>query len=302
MNQRPPDVDTGSYLNRTVTTDTQGHARFTVPIKPYKFRIDYNGRQYWTSVITPIAHQPLSVQVPLEQLALMPTNNPRPSRYDGEAPIFVGEPVKVASIGSLIGLVSQSVVAQTAQTKVYYYLTDHLGTPQKLIDATGAVVWSADYKPLGEVLSTVSTIQNTFRFPGQYYDPETALHYNYHRYYHARTGRYLTPDPIGFASGHLNIFVYASNNPCNSIDPSGLMHYYIPETPHDVGPPGTQKHTQPGCLDPGWPIDPRHDPWPYKTIDPPKPPLIPYPPTIDLKKLLPEKKKQPNCEEEKSMQ
>jgi RHS repeat-associated protein len=216
-------TDTGSYLNRTIATDAQGHARFTVPVNPFRFRIDYNGRQYWTPAITPIAHQPLSIEVPLEQLALAPTNNPRPSRYDGEAPIFVGEPVKVASIGSLMGLLSQSVVALTAQPKVYYYLTDHLGTPQKLIDATGAVVWSGDYKPFGEVLSTVSTIQNPFRFSGQYFDQETALHYNYHRYYHPRYGSYITPDPIGLDAG-INLFQYVQNNPVRFIDLDGLRH------------------------------------------------------------------------------
>ena len=70
-------TDTGSYLNKNITTDAQGHAKFTVPVKPYKFRIDYNGHQYWTAVITPIAHQQLAVEVPLEQLALMPTNDPK---------------------------------------------------------------------------------------------------------------------------------------------------------------------------------------------------------------------------------
>ena len=57
---------------------------------------------------------------------------------------------------------------------------------------------------------------------GQYYDEETGLHYNYHRYYDPKTGRYLTPDPIGLGGG-INLFVYASNNPINAIDPFGLM-------------------------------------------------------------------------------
>ncbi|MDD4986456.1 MAG: RHS domain-containing protein, partial [Dehalococcoidales bacterium] len=241
-------TETGSYLNRNVSTDAQGHGQFTAPVKPYKFRIDYSGHQYWTSVITPIAHQQLSVEVPLEQLALMPTNDPKPSRYDGEAPVYVGEPVKVASLGSLIGLMTQTTVAQVAQPKVYYYLTDHLGTPQKVIDATGAVVWSGDYKPFGEVASTVSTVQNHFRFPGQYYDDETALHYNYQRYYQPKTGKYITPDPLHLGALQiakqnfrskvfalplyqqglrgpdvLNLYPYAVNNPLNAVDPYGMF-------------------------------------------------------------------------------
>ena len=60
-----------------------------------------------------------------------------------------------------------------------------------------------------------------FRFAGQYYDSETGLHYNYHRYYDPRTGRYLRPDPIGLDGG-LNLYIYANANPINAIDPFGL--------------------------------------------------------------------------------
>src|SRR3989304_6465427 len=134
--------------------------------------------------------------------------------------MYVGEPLKVATLGSLVGMLTQTTVAQVAQPKVYYYLTDHLGTPQKVTDAAGAVVWSGDYKPFGEVLSGVSTVQNQFRFPGQYFDGETAQHSNYHRYYQTRTGRYLTPDPIGQAGG-LNLYGYAFDDPVNKMDPSG---------------------------------------------------------------------------------
>jgi len=53
---------------------------------------------------------------------------------------------------------------------VYYYINDHLGTPQKMMDENGEVVWSSDYKPFGEADITVNNIGNNFRFPGQYYD------------------------------------------------------------------------------------------------------------------------------------
>jgi RHS repeat-associated protein len=59
-------------------------------------------------------------------------------------------------------------------------------------------------------------------YPGQYYDTETGLHYNYFRYYNPQTGRYITPDPIGLEGG-INLFVYVQGNPINRIDPLGLQ-------------------------------------------------------------------------------
>jgi RHS repeat-associated protein len=104
---------------------------------------------------------------------------------------------------------------------VYYYLNDHLGTPQLMVDSAGTVVWEAKYKPFGEA-EVSSKVVNNFRFPGQYYDQETGLHYNWHRDYDPGTGRYLTPDPLGLAGG-LNLFPYVDNNPLNIHDPSGLQ-------------------------------------------------------------------------------
>ena len=61
-------------------------------------------------------------------------------------------------------------------------------------------------------------------YPGQYYDAETGLHYNWHRYYDPETGRYLRPDPIGLAGG-INLFAYVQNDPVNLIDPLGTDPY-----------------------------------------------------------------------------
>ena len=187
----------GAYLNQYERTDTIGRASFLLPAQPYKFRVDYQGTQYWSDEVTVIVNQENVIELNLEQLALDLTHDPNPVRFDGEPPVYRPGPVRVAALGSLTGLLSQAVISQTHIERVYYYINDHLGTPQKVMDESGTVVWSADYEPFGDTSITTAAMTNPFRFPGQYFDSETGFHYNYHRYYDPKTGRYLTPDPIG---------------------------------------------------------------------------------------------------------
>ena len=65
------------------------------------------------------------------------------------------------------------------------------------------------------------TFTLNLRFPGQYYDTETGLHYNYFRYYDPATGRYLSYDPMGLHAG-LNPYTYVFNNPLAYTDSLGL--------------------------------------------------------------------------------
>ncbi|WP_260417989.1 RHS repeat domain-containing protein, partial [Pseudomonas cichorii] len=103
----------------------------------------------------------------------------------------------------------------------FYYQLDHLGTPQELTDYSGEIMWSAKYRAYGNLAALdVAEIDNPLRFQGQYFDAETGLHYNRHRYYNPGTGRFLTPDPIKLAGG-LNNYRYVPN-PTGWVDPLGL--------------------------------------------------------------------------------
>jgi RHS repeat-associated protein len=127
-----------------------------------------------------------------------------------------------------IGKIRLALV-DTINGEMFYYLNDRLGTPLIMTDDTGTVVWEAYYRPFGDAtINPNSTVENNLRFPGQYFDNETGFHYNYHRYYDPKIGRYLTADPVGIEGG-INFFSYAENNPVNLIDPLGLYRY----------PPGT---------------------------------------------------------------
>ena len=123
--------------------------------------------------------------------------------------------------------VQNSCVVASHRTSIHYVHNDHLGTPMALTDESGAKVWSATYDPFGQATVNEDVDGNgepvtlNIRFPGQYYDQETGLHYNYFRYYDSELGRYLTSDPIGLAGG-TNTFAYVVNNPLKHIDPKGL--------------------------------------------------------------------------------
>jgi RHS repeat-associated protein len=68
--------------------------------------------------------------------------------------------------------------------------------------------------------SRAAVVTYNLRFPGQYYQAETGLHYNYFRDYDPQTGRYLQSDPIGLRAG-INTYSYVSNDPLGLVDPFG---------------------------------------------------------------------------------
>jgi RHS repeat-associated protein len=94
----------------------------------------------------------------------------------------------------------------------YFYINDHLGTPQKIFAENGQTVWEARYTAFGMATVQREIIENNLRFPGQYYDAETGLHYNWHRFYDPETGRYISADPIGLAGG-MNLYAYVGGQP-----------------------------------------------------------------------------------------
>ncbi|MCP4703652.1 MAG: hypothetical protein GY865_03500 [candidate division Zixibacteria bacterium] len=108
-------------------------------------------------------------------------------------------------------------------SEYYFYHNDHLGTPQKMTAVNGLVVWAAKYSSFGKAeVDPGSGVENNLRFPGQYFDGEIGLHYNWHRYYDPILGRYIKIDPIGFKGGDISLYIYSRNNPMFLIDPLGL--------------------------------------------------------------------------------
>jgi RHS repeat-associated protein len=116
--------------------------------------------------------------------------------------------------------------------------TDRRNAPVAATDEQGKVIWQAEYDAWGKVIP-VSNIQQKYqnhsfnislRLPGQWQDQATGLYYNYQRDYNPSTGKYLTPDPLGFPDG-ADPYAYVNNDPLNKLDPLGLyeidIHYYM---------------------------------------------------------------------------
>jgi len=105
--------------------------------------------------------------------------------------------------------------------RVSFFVTDHAGTPNKLIDEEGQIIWEAEPDDWAAVRNEKG-VRQPIRFQGQWMDEESGLHYNRYRYYDPKLGRYITQDPIGLKGG-MNPFAYVDGNPVSDIDPMGLV-------------------------------------------------------------------------------
>lgn len=104
-----------------------------------------------------------------------------------------------------------------------FYHGDHLGTPVAMTNSSGTVILRSEYFPFGKVYSQTGTGINNLRFPGQYFDTETSLHYNWWRYYSNKIGRYYEVDPLSVTKSDTNTYLYAMNNPITLSDPEGRL-------------------------------------------------------------------------------
>jgi RHS repeat-associated protein len=134
-------------------------------------------------------------------------------------------------------------VAAIYGTKHYAIQSDHLNTPRRLVQSDGQVAWQWSYSAFGDEqptiaknrfantslnqsfgTTTVAAVTFNLRYPGQYYDAETGLHFNWHRSLDTKVGRYTQTDPIDLQGGW-NRFAYVDSDGINRTDPTGLAPY-----------------------------------------------------------------------------
>ncbi|MBN0046307.1 RHS repeat protein [Streptomyces actuosus] len=110
---------------------------------------------------------------------------------------------------------------QEIDSRFFAIVTDLVGSPRELVDEKGDIAWRTRTTLWGTTTwNKDATAYTPLRFPGQYSDPETGLHYNYFRHYDPETARYLSADPLGLAPAP-NPTAYV-HNPLTWMDPLGL--------------------------------------------------------------------------------
>lgn len=102
-----------------------------------------------------------------------------------------------------------------------YVFSDQIGCPICVESDAGEVKWRADVAAYGRTrIAANNRVELNLRWPGHYFDPETGLHYNRHRYYSPTLGRYIQVDPQDIEGG-LNVYAYAAR-PLDSVDVDGF--------------------------------------------------------------------------------
>ncbi|MDN5647460.1 MAG: DUF6531 domain-containing protein [Acinetobacter sp.] len=134
---------------------------------------------------------------------------------------LTGETWQVGSLGRFYIWLGGEPIALVTGGAVHFIHNDHLGRAESITAPNKSVVWKASNGSFGRTVTNETLGVFNLGFPGQYYDAESTLWYNWNRYYDASIGRYTQSDPIGLAGG-LNTYAYVGNNPINFVDPKGL--------------------------------------------------------------------------------
>jgi RHS repeat-associated protein len=150
--------------------------------------------------------------------------------------IYLGQLAPVAQLDAQNQVTARFVYGTRANVPDYMELggatyrlvTDHLGSVRLVVNvSSGEIAQRLDYDEFGVVVENTNPGFQPFGYAGGLYDEETGISHFGARDYDPSSGRWLQPDPIGFASRSTNLYAYVENQPLHLSDPTGL-------TPWDV--------------------------------------------------------------------
>lgn len=181
----------------------------TTPIANYQYNGE--GQRVWRTNTQPTAGQAATVYDP----------NDSGNLY-GE--YFASDYREYVYLGGMV--VASATDAGRAAPGINYLYADHQGTLRSVVTPTGTTIYTWPWlnNAFGDQPSK-GIVPFYTRFPGQYYDVESGLHFNHNRYYDAMTGRYLQSDPLGMFGGQDSTYAYVNGNPLRYTDPLGLQQY-----------------------------------------------------------------------------
>ncbi len=166
--------------------------------------------------------------------------------YDEQGHLLIdnGPNVETVYLGDLPVAVVKYTLPPSGYTyskymSVYNIYADHLNTPRVITNPNNLIVWQWNTTDPFGMLPPIESAANmppiasrpfvyNLRFPGQVWDQETNLFYNYFRYYDPQGGRYIQSDPVGLLGG-VNTYIYVENNPLRIVDPFGLWGLMGPD-------------------------------------------------------------------------
>ncbi len=167
-----------------------------------------------------------------ETIGLLPSRTGGRSR--GAAAIFDGD----GQLRTQYLLAGAPIGERRGNGATYYYLADRNGSVRVVVNDRGEVVREQAYEPFGQPRATQNaTDVEDYAFDGEMWDRESGLLYLRHRFYDPAIGRFISPDPFAgdlFEPRTLNRYVFASNDPVNRHDPTGLADEPITSTPPQI--------------------------------------------------------------------
>ncbi len=105
-----------------------------------------------------------------------------------------------------------------------FQLTNHVGSACLELDALARIISYEEFFPYGgtsyQAVRRQTETPKRYRFTGMERDDENGLCYLGARYYAPWLGRFVSGDPAG-AAGGINLYLYASANPCGNVDAKG---------------------------------------------------------------------------------